>query len=180
MKRVLLVDLSELRDAFEEGLPGVHWYLDVETGEVISVDDEMWRLLERVGEGDGVRGRDGGALIAPTDALQRHGVLAWQWDLLQEAARVEAGLGTRYIEVPRAGSRDGFQDMEDFVGAIRDTRMRERLAATLGGRGSFRRFEDALADYSAERDRWPAFAAARVRGRILGWLDSEDIAPILA
>jgi len=180
VKRVLLVDMSELRDAFEEGLPGVHWYLDVETGEVISVEDEMWRLLERVGEDDDVRGRDSGALIAPTDALQRHGVLAWQWDLVQEAARIEAGLGTRYIEVPRAESRDGFRDMEDFVGAIRDTRVRERLASTLGGPGSFRRFEDTLSDYPAERDRWHAFSAARVRGRILGWLDSEDITPVLA
>src|SRR3712207_7327205 len=38
----------------------------------------------------------------------------------------------------------GYQDMEDFVEGISDEKAARRLVNALGGRGSFRRFADAI------------------------------------
>ena len=45
------------------------------------------------------------------------------------------------------------------------------------GRGAFRHFKDVLLDYPDERERWFKFKNARVRERILEWLESEGVEP---
>jgi hypothetical protein len=91
---------------------------------------------------------------------------------------VERGFSTRFVEVPRADSREGYGDMQAFVETIRDQRLRERLSDALIGRGAFRRFKDVLLRLPEERERWFAFKDARTRERVLAGLDSQGIAPI--
>jgi hypothetical protein len=81
----------------------------------------------------------------------------------------------RYLQVPHANSRDGFQDMERFIDTVQDVQLQKLLAVAIDGKGTFRRFKNVLPDYPQERDRWFRFQADRLRQRILDWLDSEDI-----
>jgi Uncharacterised protein family (UPF0158) len=85
----------------------------------------------------------------------------------------------RYLPVPHATPRDGFRDMERFAETIRDTVLRQLLNTAINGKGAFRRFKDVLHDYPPERERWFRFQADRVQQRVLEWLDSEDIEPIM-
>jgi hypothetical protein len=43
------------------------------------------------------------------------------------------------------GSRDGYRDMELFIGTVRDPGRADRLEIAISGRGAFRRFKDVLA-----------------------------------
>ncbi|MFB0546976.1 MAG: UPF0158 family protein, partial [Anaerolineae bacterium] len=98
---------------------------------------------------------------------------------MQEADQVEAGYGTRYISVPQADSHEDYRDMQDFIATVQDERLQDRLWRAIDGRGAFRYFKDVLADYPRERERWFEFEDARMRQRILDWLESEGIEAII-
>jgi hypothetical protein len=71
----------------------------------------------------------------------------------------------RWLWVHCEGSRDGYRDMERFIGTVRDRGRADRLDIAISGRGAFRRFKDVLARWPAELERWYAFSAERQRGR---------------
>ena len=76
----------------------------------------------------------------------------------------------KWLWVHCEGSRDGYRDMELFIGTVRDPGRADRLEIAISGRGAFRRFKDVLARWPGELDRWYAFSAERQRGRARAWL----------
>jgi hypothetical protein len=173
LKRVLSVDLDELEAAFDDHGFETSYYLDLQTGDVLAVTDEIRSSLEEI------------YAEVPEDAdcesldwsqlTREHGWPEWMAAALEDANRVEIGFGTRSIRVPKDASRDGYRDMEAFVDTITNVQLRERLAQAISGRGAFRRFKDALASHGSEQERRFAFKADRVRARMLEWLEDEGI-----
>ena len=84
----------------------------------------------------------------------------------------------RWLWVTSAGSRDGYRDMERFIGSLDDPDASEQLDRALVGRGAFRRFKDQLARWPELSDQWYAFSEDRQRGRARAWLAAEGYAPI--
>jgi Uncharacterised protein family (UPF0158) len=76
----------------------------------------------------------------------------------------------KWLWVHCEGSRDGYRDMELFIGTVRDPGPADRLEIAISGQGAFRRFKDVLARWPGELDRWHAFSAERQRGRARAWL----------
>lgn len=76
----------------------------------------------------------------------------------------------KWLWVHCEGSRDGYRDMERFIGTVRDPGRADRLEIAISGRGAFRRFKDVLARWPEELERWYAFSAERQRGRARAWL----------
>jgi predicted nucleotidyltransferase len=69
----------------------------------------------------------------------------------------------------------GYGDMEDFVTYVRDARAKDLLERSIMGRGAFRRFKDALADYPELRRAWFAFHDARGERRAIEWLVEHEL-----
>jgi hypothetical protein len=179
--RRLRVNLADLVDAFDAGSPELSAFLDLDTGEVIPVTAEVHRELEAIYEDLAEEPEDQSeearrALFAA--ALEQRDLPNWMHELLLEADEVEGGLGTRFIQLPEADSREAYEDMEAFIETVTSPRLQDRLRTAIQGRGAFRRFKDVLIDLPAERERWFAFKNARVRERVLAWLASEGIEPI--
>lgn len=82
-----------------------------------------------------------------------------------------------WLHVHSEGSRAGYRDMERFIANLPDEGLADRLARSLGGRGAFRRFKDALADSPELLELWYAFEDERQRGRARAWLAFEGYAP---
>ena len=175
-RRKLSVDLDELDVAFGGVSPETTWYLSLETGHVVMVTDEIRAELETILEEVASEGDTQPAAFA--DALERRGLPQWMQEAVQEAADVEMGYGTRYIAVPRAESRDGYDDMEEFIATVPEERLQDRLWRAIQGRGAFRIFKDVLGGYPSEQERWFAFRDARIRQRVLNWLEQEGIEPM--
>jgi Uncharacterised protein family (UPF0158) len=76
----------------------------------------------------------------------------------------------KWLWVHCEGSRDGYRDMELFIGTVRDPGRADRLEIAVSGRGAFRRFKDVLDRWPGELDRWYAFSAERQHGRARAWL----------
>jgi hypothetical protein len=172
----LNINLDDLAFAFESGFPDTQHYLDLETGQVVSVSDDTWRELEALYDDLDLEEQEE---PPPLDQLlDARNLPEWQKQTLREAYEVEAHYGTRFISIPRMDSDEGYQDMEDFIATVRDDHVRELLEVAIMGRGAFRRFKDVLLGYPDERERWFAFRDARMQQRVLDWLESLGIVPI--
>src|SRR5262249_39718314 len=120
-------------------------------------------------------GDEAGYQAAFAAALERRDPPTWMHELLLEADAVEQGYGTRFLAVPEADSRAGYEDMEAFIETVAGPGLQERLWSAIRGRGAFRRYKNVLADAPAERERWFAFKDRRMRERALVWLAEEGI-----
>ncbi len=83
----------------------------------------------------------------------------------------------RFEEIPKADSREGYQDMEDFIDTIKDGHIAEVLSTAIEGRGAFRRFKDTLLRYPDERERWFKFKGDLMKQRAMEWLDEIGVKP---
>jgi hypothetical protein len=76
----------------------------------------------------------------------------------------------KWLWVHCEGSRDGYRDMELFIGTVSDPGRADLLEIAISGRGAFRRFKDVLGRWPGELDRWYTFSAERQHGRGRAWL----------
>jgi len=160
MTRKLEINWMELEAAFQMGGGGIvemHHYLDLETGEVVMVTSETTHYLEE----------------EPDRELPD-----WQQHALEVAKKVEEEYGARYISIPNEDSREGYRDMERFIGTVRNSYLRDKLWQAIQGRGAFRYFKNVLQEHPAERERWFAFKDRCLHDRICYWLESKGIEPI--
>ncbi|RPI30315.1 MAG: hypothetical protein EHM70_14205 [Chloroflexota bacterium] len=173
--RQLKIDLSELELAFTSGSEMISYFLDLEIGKVISIPDDERGLLESIYESYYDEQTE---TVDWEKAFLEERVPDWQQVLLQDADRVEADSGSRFIAIPSEDSHEGYRDMEAFIGTVRDRGLQERLERAIRGRGAFRYFKDILLDYPAERERWFQFKQERLHQRILDWLLAHEITPL--
>ena len=155
----LKIDLSELEMAFDSGSELISFYLDIETGEVISISEEERGLLERI---YATSYDERTQQVDWEAAFQEKHIPDWQRERLREVDRIEADLGTRLIAIPAEGSFEGYRDMEAFIATVQSPRLQERLERAISGRGAFRYFKDVLLDYPIERERWFQFKQERL------------------
>lgn len=176
MKRKVNVDLDELAIALDTDFSELHQYLDLETGRIVPIMDELSRELEKIY--DEIYDGAGNRVVTLEEYLQRRDDPDWQKEMMLEADRVEQGYGTRYIRVERDDPYGDYRDMERFIGTIEDARLRERLWNAIRGRGAFRRFKDLLARHPQVEEAWFEFKDARLQKRVANWLAYHDIEPI--
>ncbi len=176
-RRKLAVDLSELEYAFEDASWEAIRYLDLETGQVITVTGETRRQVENLYEESDER--ENSESVDFVELVRRSDLPEWEKDTAIEADQVERGYGLRYIGVPEADPHEGYRDMEDFIATIKDERLQDRLWRAIQGRGAFRRFKDVLAEHFHEEQRWFEYKDACLRRRVLNWLESQGIEPVI-
>lgn len=80
----------------------------------------------------------------------------------------------RFIPVPGGSSREGYAQMERFIGKAEDTDAQQTLYKAIKGRGAFRRFKDRLHDVGLV-DEWYEFKNREDREKALDWLLVEGL-----
>jgi Uncharacterised protein family (UPF0158) len=170
--RKLNIEMSDLEMAFDSSGEMTNYYLDIETGDVLSITDEDNRLLEQRSENyydEETRAMDW------EKAFQEKTIPEWQRDMLLKADQIEANFSSRYIAIPSAEAGEGYRDMEAFIPTVCNPHLQERLDRAISGRGAFRYFKDVLLEYPKEREHWFHFKQERLQQRILDWLEAEEI-----
>lgn len=170
--RNINIDLSELGMAFENYDTQISYYLDLETGEVLIVNDDDRSWLESLYE---VYYDEQTESLDWERVFQEEGMHDWQKINLQQIDLIESGYGTRFITIPPESSHLGFEDMLEFIQTVRNPRLQDRLEDAISGRSAFRRFKDVLLNYPAERERWFKFKRECINQRVLAWLEEKGI-----
>jgi len=97
----------------------------------------------------------------------------WSDDRDDDEGDEPAERGLRHIEPISSG--EGYADLEDFTGQVRDQRAHELLERAIAGRGAFRRFKDTLTEFPELRTEWFKFHDARMARRAIEWLREEGL-----
>ena len=137
----LKLDMEELSSAMEDSSYEHDYYLDLETGEIDLVGDDL----------------DDEDSLALRENIEND--------------------PDRYEQIPKAESRDGYQDMQDFIATVKDDHLAEVLETAIEGKGAFRRFKDVLLRYPDERERWFKFSDERMKERASEWLSDIGVNP---
>jgi hypothetical protein len=158
--RRLKMDFEALaRAMLQQGSDEYDYYLDTETGRIMRIATEVWNALE---EGRTIAGSLAG----------------WQQEELREAHAVFSDTQGRYILIPERPDWKVEELMTDFVEAVRDADLQQKLTTAMKGRNPVRRFSDVLAHYPEEQQRWSALQQASDHESLVQWLQDEGIEPI--
>jgi hypothetical protein len=93
----------------------------------------------------------------------------------QRREEIDEAQPGRYLQVPRAESSDGYEDMQEFIDTVSAKPFQELLEVAIQGKGAFRRFKDVLARDPAEQQRWFAFQMERLNTRVREWLADKGV-----
>jgi len=120
--RQLAIDLAELAYAVENCTWEMPYFLDLDTGKLIFIIDEVRgqynALAESLSEVDLAQWTQ-----AFEVALAELHLPDWEQAAVREVDQVEAGFGKRFIRVPPAEPREGYGDMEAFIETVTDERL---------------------------------------------------------
>ncbi|MFO0661879.1 MAG: UPF0158 family protein [Polyangiaceae bacterium] len=83
-----------------------------------------------------------------------------------------------YLRIAPVSSREQYRWMERFIPMVEEHDLRGKLAASIDGKGAFRRFKDVLMSHGVERERWFAFRSERLRTFMEAWLTAHAMRPI--
>lgn len=102
-----------------------------------------------------------------------HMLLDSMWDGQDVDDDFEPPEGLHRVEP--ISSSESYGDLEEFTARVRDLMARELLERAIAGRGAFRRFKDALAEFSELRSAWFRFHDVRTERRAIEWLRDEGL-----
>lgn len=133
-----VVFLEDIADKMEEASDEWRQFLNIKTGEFLSVQFEHLSLAEDLDSDD--------ELAKYSD---------WERDAIREAVDMLSNEDD-YVELPSQYEIHKYRIMEEFAEEISDPRKQEMLLVSLRGKGAFRRFKDALIRVELEKE-WYAY-----------------------
>lgn len=80
-----------------------------------------------------------------------------------------------YLRVDPVSSREQYRWMERFIATVEEGEFRDKLVASIDGKGAFRRFKDVLMSFPVDRERWFTFRTERLRACMETWLATHGI-----
>ncbi len=146
-----IVSLRDVVEALDLESDELHSYLDPDTGEIVTFNDDEARMAES-GEWE----------TAP----------AWMKEYLPKVKRVLED--DRMLELPDRVHIDEWRMMQDFAMEEAQCRCRSELSSAVHGEGAFRRFKNAIQRLGLE-DSWYQFRQAAFEEVAKEWLEENKI-----
>jgi hypothetical protein len=170
----LYVDFDQIQKAMEDVVRDTFdYYLDLETGEVMPLSEEIANELKTRISDDEVDEIDEGIEYILYD--EEPEIPDWMTDEMEMILEILLDESGRYIRIPERKNRIAYQSMNAFIDTIEDPLLKEELSAALNGKGAFRKFKDALVSFPKARKRWHGYNAKAMKKESLQWLQSLGI-----
>lgn len=129
-----------------------HAFLNVRTGELVTILNEEIAILER------------------GDALEDYP--EWQQDVIRQT---EAVLDSEdYLPLPSKFDIHEYEIMQRFCRSVEDEELSNELLYQIRGAGAFRRFKDTIHRYGIAED-WYRFRQAALEEIAIWWLEKHGI-----
>lgn len=150
------VNLQEIIDHIEMQFEGTNAYVNLKTGEVVSISEEDLRDAEDMDEQE---------ISELPDWRQVN------MDIAIEFIEHEDD----YAALPTEMDFNAYGMLERFIATLNDDKQASILDNAIQGKGAFRRFKDRVGDLGLEED-WYRFQDQCYRQISIEWCDAEGIA----
>ncbi|MFC3882016.1 UPF0158 family protein [Bacillus songklensis] len=147
------IRLKDIIEEMEIQFEACRTFLNIKTGEIISVTEDDLRAAEDE---------------EPFDHLPD-----WQQEDLKVANDVVENF-ENYKELPTKYEVNEYEIMEDFCLTVRNPRKQNILLKSIKGKGAFRRFKDKIIDFEIE-DQWYSFRDERFKKIAVEWCRDNNV-----
>lgn len=144
------INLEAIVEVIEVDRELCECFLDMATGEVVSIPLELVRIVEE-------------------DEITSN-VPAWENDLTRIAKSIFVDEDPRWVLIPSIPSWEIYDQMTKFADSVTDATFRDLLHLALDGPGAFRRFRDVLSRFPEEQERWYKAKQSLLEGEVRAWL----------
>ena len=149
------VKLSEIILGIESQSDEIHSYLNIITGEVVTVSDE------------------GFSAANSNEPLENFP--EWQRENIELAREILES--DDYLQLPDEFEINEYRMLEKFCLSINDEELRERMYYSIKGSGAFRRFKESIRKYRIEDD-WYGFRDAKIKEVAREWCEYHKVSYI--
>jgi hypothetical protein len=166
------INVDEVQKAMEDTVrDAFDYFLDRETGDIIILSEEIIdrakALLEEQFDDDMTA-------FEEVEFDSEYDIPEWMEDEVELAVGIFLEEQGRYVRIPERRPENVFSAMREFTEGLENAVLREELLAILDGKGSFRRFKDALEPHPKERKKWYGFSAKKAKKEIEDWIRSIE------
>lgn len=154
-----IVQLKKILETLEFQMDGYSSYLDLDSGEVLTLQDELIEAADEAGED---------ADSPPEDLMIDFAAENW------EAAK-RVAFSDRLVPLPTQFDIHEWSIMRDFANAQDDQRLRDGLLNAIHGAGAFRHFKASVRRIGAE-PAWFAFRDQALQRIAIDWCAEHEIA----
>lgn len=147
------VKLSDIIEAIDFQTDDISSYLNVKTGEVVTVTDEDFGAAE--------------------DQEDLDEYPSWQQENIETAQEILAHKES-FIELPTKYDIHEYEIMEKFVLSLKERKISDSLYRAIKGKGAFRRFKDDIIRFDVEDD-WFKYRGEAIRQIAVDWCERNQI-----
>ncbi|NIK72082.1 uncharacterized protein UPF0158 [Paenibacillus sp. BK033] len=150
----VLVSLDQLVSEIEIGIEDTFTYIDVTTGEVITLTREEIRAAE--------------------DEQPLENFPEWQRENIQRAICILEDEQEKYADFTLKNDYNEYELIEEFISTLEDEEMNEALNTAIIGKGAFRRFKDKIIQFGIDKQ-WYTYKENKIKELVIEWCIEHDI-----
>ncbi|MBP3967323.1 UPF0158 family protein [Paenibacillus lignilyticus] len=98
----------------------------------------------------------------------------WQRENIAKAIQILEDEDGIYIDFTFRNDFNEYELMEDFIGALEDEKIQEKLCEDIQGRGAFRRFKDNTIEHGVDKQ-WYDYKERKIKELVIKWCKDHDI-----
>ncbi|MGO4109101.1 UPF0158 family protein [Paenibacillus sp. YAF4_2] len=148
------VKLDELVGEIEMDLEDTFTYIDVTTGEVITLTGEEIRAAE--------------------DERPLENFPEWQRENIERAICILEDEQGKYADFTLKNDYNEYELIEKFISTLEDEKINEALNDAIIGKGAFRRFKDKVIEFGIDKQ-WYTYKENRIKELVIEWCIEHDI-----
>jgi len=148
------VSLDELVGEIEIDLDDTFTYIDVTTGEVITLTSDEIQAAE--------------------DEQPLEDFPEWQRANIERAYSILEDEQGKFADFTLRNDYNEYELMEEFIRTVEDDNINEALSAAITGKGAFRRFKDQTIEFGMDKQ-WYAYKEKKIKEFVIEWCVEHDI-----
>ncbi|CAM3273195.1 UPF0158 family protein [Paenibacillus lupini] len=148
------VSLDELVGEIEMDLEDTFTYIDVTTGEVITLTGEEMRAAE--------------------DERPLENFPEWQRENIEQAICILEDEQGKYADFTLKNDYNEYEIIEEFINTLEDEKIKEALNDAIIGKGAFRKFKDKIIEFDIDKQ-WYTYKENKIKELVIEWCIEHDI-----
>nr|WP_167282082.1 UPF0158 family protein [Paenibacillus lupini] len=129
-------------------------YIDVTTGEVITLTGEEMRAAE--------------------DERPLENFPEWQRENIEQAICILEDEQGKYADFTLKNDYNEYEIIEEFINTLEDEKIKEALNDAIIGKGAFRKFKDKIIEFDIDKQ-WYTYKENKIKELVIEWCIEHDI-----
>ncbi|MNI47731.1 hypothetical protein D3C73_1022640 [compost metagenome] len=98
----------------------------------------------------------------------------WQRENIEKAVSIIEDADGIYVDFTLRNNINEYDIIEEFIGTLKDQKIREEIYGAIQGRGAFRRYKDRIVEYGVDKQ-WYKYKESKLKELVIEWCKEQGI-----